>query len=58
MNTAAIQDLEELLQGPDVQSGIVDAAVKASKDNSLLNQQPTCYDARSQYFPQSVTAHH
>ena len=35
----AIQDLEKTLQGPDVQSRIVDAAVKASKDGSLSNQQ-------------------
>lgn len=41
MPNTAIQDLEKTLQGPDVQSRIVDAAVKASKDDSLLNQQPT-----------------
>ena len=36
----AIQDLEKTLQGPDVQSRIVDAAVKASKDDTS-HQQPT-----------------
>ena len=41
VSNTAIQDLEKTLQGPDVQSRIVDAAVKASKDDTISNQQPT-----------------
>ncbi|KAF8624854.1 hypothetical protein AX15_005734 [Amanita polypyramis BW_CC] len=35
---SAIHDLERALKGPDVQSRIVDAAVKASKDDSFNHQ--------------------
>ena len=38
--STTIQDLEKMLQGPDVQPRIIGAAAKGSKDDSLSNQQP------------------